>query len=71
MPLILMGLAPVTRFSSLILLQLFKAKMKSETLTWPWGDEDYRAILERQPAENRKVLFLKLLPRNNGKAKAA
>lgn len=40
MYLILMGLAPVTRFMFLTLLQLFKAEMKYEMLAPLWRGED-------------------------------
>lgn len=48
----------------------FKGKMKHKTLTWLWRGEYHRAILEREPAENRKELFFNLTPLKKDKAKA-
>lgn len=67
----LVGLAPVTRFRALILLELFKAKMKYETLP------DLREMRTTGPSWKRnllrtgKTLSRKFPPLNKDKAKAA
>lgn len=70
MYLILNGISTGNKIWVSNLAAAFKGKTKPETLTWLWRDEDHRAILEGQPAENRKDLSFGLTPLRNNKAKA-
>lgn len=67
----LVGLAPVTRFRSLILLELFKAKMKYETLPDLRERRTTGPSWKRNLLRTGKTLSRKFPPLNKDKAKAA